>query len=482
MKTELSKEERGCCLKAMGITAIALVVLVLVVGWLWSRHAEKVRDKLLVVENRWAATGAPLTIDDLIARTPPGDPETFEWLESFGEKDPWRIENLAKIGGAREALRLARESGADPAELAKLEAWIACLGEAPPDSPLHHLYPSESLYFEIDLAEVSDCERHAVHLWVEAAGPRYERALRVLERGPIDWRGRLEEQLDAGDGPTVHQFPGPPITGYLELLRILDDLAILAAREGRTAEALEFLDRAKHAVDLIGEPQTLFVFLASSSGLSSFLWGLERTLPHLPAGTDLSELRSFLSSKGPVQGLITAIESERVHGCRMFDLIRAGDWDGDGAIGRRPSDWLIPWTSVSLDSDRIAYLEAMEGYLEECVSYQRGSAPVRGSEATERADSRVASMLLPRLDSLLDEALEAEVRLQFALAGLRAHAEGPDAALAEITATIDPFSGRPLQARIEEDGTLLMWSVGPDGLDTVAPDYFNPTWRFRKRR
>lgn len=479
MKTELSKEERGCCLKAIGIAATALVVLTVVVGWLWSRHAQEVRESLQEVEARWSASGAPVTIDDLIDRTPPGDPKTFEWLQGFEEEVvAWRAEDLWTLPGARRAAETARQSGADPVDLARLESWVTCLEDAPRDSVLFEREFWEAYRWSVDPMELSDCEYFAVCLSLESSGPRYERALGVYERGPIDMRDRIRASTEQGGDFTEQTFPKLPVGSYLTVVRILTDSSVLAALEGDPGEALSLLHQSLHAVDLLGEPATLMGLLARDLGFNIALAGLEHTLPRLPAEADLSRVRKFLSDPDPKRDLVLALEAERVHGNRVFDLIETGSRDGGAGRGNRPRDWLSRWSSAPLEADRTDYLRAMESHIGECSSPWSRSSTTAAAPRPDRSRSRTAAMLLPQLDNLRAAAAEKEVRLLLALTALEARTGGVEAAMAAITARTDPFSGSPFHARIEENGTLVMWSVGSDGIDQDAGLDEDIVWRF----
>ncbi len=91
---------------------------------------------------------------------------------------------------------------------------------------------------------------------------------------------------------------------------------------------------------------------------------------------------------------------------------------------------------------------------------------------------------------LLNQTLRIECRLTLARIALVSQRDGRDAALALAKATLDPFDGKPLRWREEEDGTILFWSVGADLIDDGGahpwsnPDQREPddiTWRVKPR-
>jgi hypothetical protein len=77
----------------------------------------------------------------------------------------------------------------------------------------------------------------------------------------------------------------------------------------------------------------------------------------------------------------------------------------------------------------------------------------------------IAALLTPNFRASIESVAWGEAQLTLARCALIGYREGADAARSEIAKSIDPYSGEPLHFRVDSDGVLVFWSVGPDGID-----------------
>ena len=98
---------------------------------------------------------------------------------------------------------------------------------------------------------------------------------------------------------------------------------------------------------------------------------------------------------------------------------------------------------------------------------------------TRRFYGIVSAMLLPRWDAQIENAAQLEARLLLTRAALIAHRDGFDAARAWAATQRDPFGTFPLRTRIDADGALSIWSVGPNLIDDDAPlpHWYTEDWK-----
>ena len=88
----------------------------------------------------------------------------------------------------------------------------------------------------------------------------------------------------------------------------------------------------------------------------------------------------------------------------------------------------------------------------------------------------LAPMMLPDFEMESHPWAELETRRRLCRLALIARRDGFEAAQAACAASLDPFDDQPLKSRVDPDGTLVLWSVGPDGTDQGAPRGGPLTW------
>jgi hypothetical protein len=162
----------------------------------------------------------------------------------------------------------------------------------------------------------------------------------------------------------------------------------------------------------------------------------------------------------------------------MFDALFDGRYAGDESppsIDGLTGMLLWAWRG----NDRVFYLEAMTAGIGWVRQPYYTAAPAMASwrERAETSATKnlciVSVMLVPPIDQYLEGANETRAHIALARAVLLARREGAEAAIAFASATPDPFRDAPLQSRIDEDGVLVLWSVGADFVDHGGRDAWN---------
>jgi hypothetical protein len=259
---------------------------------------------------------------------------------------------------------------------------------------------------------------------------------------------------------------------------VLSDVAVARAVEGRSDDARELLELAFRGPSLVEDWPWTMAFLTWQFGVRRALHGLERTLPSLPHDADLTSIEAQLSAVNVEAGLVRAFQGERAFGNDMFDALFDGRYAGDEsppAIDGLTGMLLWAWRG----NDRVFYLETMTAGIGWARQPYYLAAPAMASsrEWAEKSATMnlciVSVMLLPRMDAYIEGANETRAHIALARAVLLARREGAEAAMAFARATPDPFRDGPLQWRIDEDGVLVLWSVGADLVDQGGRDAWN---------
>lgn len=372
---------------------------------------------------------------------------------------------------------------------------------------------------------IGDDERGAKELasTIEArlGDPRRAQALDPCERQILLARGAVEEPLlelaldvcrsapESGERatrawtPDQGLDPDPDRTPAFLFVAIRSVSAVAVARaiEGRSTEAIELLGLAFRGASLLREWPSTLECVAANVAWGHALRALRAALPFLPPDADLTGLQSQIATHDPMRALERAILAERAFGNELFAALRDGRLSGSEGGLRAPSGWsgVVVWSM--LGHDRATYLEVMgraagwprAPYL--TIAADVDAFAGRFSESLALKSAFVTQLLVPRVDVQLRDAATTQAAIGLALAAIRARIDGMAAARSAAAATADPFRDGPLQSRVEEDGTLVLWSVGVDLADqggieedelidgrvTSATDPADLVWRVQPR-
>ncbi len=284
----------------------------------------------------------------------------------------------------------------------------------------------------------------------------------------------LQHFLAATGTAEWQPYPQLPVSAQFDALQRLSDAATLAARSGRSSQARQELERAfQLARSTSGRPWILGSQLANAS-VELCTDALQSCLNHLPPSVDLSSIEASLRGWQPRELCLAALRGDRTFANRIFQRLREGESlaepMGEGSH--------LPTDPRALDQDQRLYLDLMQAVITQCERphfdpQMRFDAYVEHT-LDSADDVTITRLFLPRVSEFHAGLLRAEVIRQLALTALEARREGVESARARLMALTDPFSGAAYRTRIEADGSLLMWSVGSDGVDDEA--LVDPEW------
>jgi hypothetical protein len=283
---------------------------------------------------------------------------------------------------------------------------------------------------------------------------------------PVDW--------DAG---TEALFPhlGP----LRSLARLLAAEAIVAARDGKPAEAVANLRAIQSMAQHIGQEPVLISQLVQYACLSTGQSGLRRILGESSLGeAECREIADALAGVDVHTPFARAVEGERSFGLWIFDAVRRRPLilmdEGNDAF--RVLAKLRVIGEPLLKQDELFYLRQMS----RCVTLAKEPGP--GRLARENTDelrypwyALVSRIVLPAFSTATNKRDEMEARLALARWGLALHVyrkrfgQYPPS-LDAVEKTLawdlpkDPISGRELAYQRQDDGYLL-YSFGVNQQD-----------------
>jgi hypothetical protein len=189
----------------------------------------------------------------------------------------------------------------------------------------------------------------------------------------------------------------------------------------------------------------------------------------LPQGSEFDSIAAKFASVEPREQLRRAMLGDRAVGMQVFAAIRNGDhgFEGFGEYSGLARFVQRLW----FEHDEADYLEDMERAVEAASQPHAVGGETRWEP---RFYNFVSLMFLPRWNEQIRSAAILEAQLLLTRAALIAHRDGFDAARAWVAAQRDPFAKLPLHTRIDTDGALSIWSVGPNLFDDDAP---LPPWK-----
>ncbi len=441
---------------------IALIAAVVIGSVRESRAIESLRT-----------AGEPLSLSEItFAKGRDGD--VLERARAFGEQYmDAPVFRYVYLTPPAEFAQEVRAAAGWNAAIEPVDELLECLAENGLDCNDWAIATDSKLADPTQARELTDCERKLVRARGALAEPLLDAARAVCTATP-DSAERL-----CRDWTVQEVFPElRPHVSVNHAVGVLRDVAVTRAVEGRSEEAPELLELAFRAPGLVEDWPWTMAFLSWRLGLARALDGLRVALPSLPHDADLANIEAQLSAVNVEARLLRALQGERAFGNEMFAALRDGrlaDTESVPSI-EGPTDMLV-WAWIG--NDRAFYLETMTTAIDWTRRPYHAVAPematwVEKGESSVAARLNIVSVLLiPRLDLMIESAAETRANIALARAAIVARREGAEVAIAFASATPDPFRDGPLQSRIDEDGVLVLWSVGTDLVDHGGRDAWN---------
>jgi hypothetical protein len=432
MSTEATRAQRRVWIRAVSWVAISVAivaVLAVIAAFVVRSTGRRRRDEALA---RISARGEPMRMADAI-RAPSGSGEDpLNWLKSFGdlpyvELDVRGLAECADVG----------EPGKDNFDLFK-------------DLQLQWLDPTR-------IDRPTPCELAVLRRACELEDLR--RAREVDRYRKFDW-SRVSV-----DGDTMESLlPKAPYFGAVAAVEQLTQAALAAAERGDSTESVRCLASAQRAAALFEDSPTL---------IGNHTWvlcqcmaseAIARVAALLPRSASFDSIDATLAAIEPRTQLQRAMLGERVIGERIFTAIRNGTNEFEGFARLTGLGRFVQRTWF--EHDEADYLEEMER------AVASAARPLETGGYTQwepRSYSFLSAMLLPHWSDYIQLSTVLGARLVTTRSALVAHRDGFDAAQAWAAAQRDPFSGKPLLTRVDAEGVLSIWSVGPNLVDDGGP-------------
>ncbi len=444
----------------VGLLVLTFVVVVVTGAARESRAIEAVR-----------ARGEPLSPQEI---TFPILAEPSDLLERLGrfqavfEEGPFFRD--IDFASRSEFLAELRAAEAWAGAVQPVEALFACAGEENIEFRKWADAVDARLAHPRHAGRLSPCERQLLGARAALRAPTLELARDACRASP-ETAERLLRDWSIADGldPGSDRYRVVMID---HAVRALTETAIARAVEGRGEEACELLALAFRGANLVqGWPwgvAHLFWQLAMGNAID----GLRVALESLPPDADLSLIALELAALDVESQFRRALVGDRALGNEMFAALRDGRLaGGDGTKPiplRGPAD-LLTWSWLA--HDRAFYLDTMtrsidwtrRPYIESVDEIAAFKEDMEGSLSARFA--LASPMLIPAIDKLLKSVATMRARIGLARIAIVARRQGTEAALRAAGDMPDPFRAGPLQARVEPDGTLVLWSIGDDRQD-----------------
>jgi hypothetical protein len=265
-------------------------------------------------------------------------------------------------------------------------------------------------------------------------------------------------------------------------IRLLSESAIDDALEQRSGEAIELLRTAWAGCARLSGIPMVWRSGCWPSMQCSVLLALRRILPLLPPDVDPDFLGARPDPEAERSAWMRALVVQRAVGNQVFALIY--EPLHHSSIGEYVRT--IPFRIVH-SRDHLKYLQAFEEALPAFQRpwWERKALPPYPPPGDIRF-ALLTNMLGPDFPDLSNMIATAEAHACLTRTALAIRREGSKAAGGIVSVSIDPFTGQPLHFRVEPDGTLVLWSVGSDGIDNGAPndpsaEASDIVWRWRAR-
>jgi hypothetical protein len=451
-------QTKGCVALLFG-TAVLILLCGLALKW-------KGRSNLAAELERIRAAGEPLLPEDIDFRDPGEGLDRREWLVRFGEEfedlyppvlgDPsslfWYDDHEASKDSEEVSLteheRLFREAMKEGRTREELVAEIRSAQADP--QVLANCSPFINCHFRTARTELGD------------AVPR---ALSIVDCAGFDLKAMTASAMDLDEDGMPSIFPVFPMSESFQVSDILRARHLQACLEGDKELAYKLLLAALDQADAYAWYGAVTQSMGWNILENRALDMLEDALYFLPMAEYLPELEQELEKARPMHFARQMCVTERAFGRRAYQW-----WKG--LLGHRPSIFTVEGFAAKAfqEFDELAYLERMGRFIHEFdrsrPTWERHAALGRdGAMESPPSWSLMCNFLLPKLEQVISSTLDIDCRLTLARIALVCHRDGRDACLALAIATLDPFDGQPLRWREDNDGTILFWSVGADGVD-----------------
>jgi hypothetical protein len=436
-------------------------------------------DSIEAEFERIRAAGEPVYPEEIVVTDPGPGEDALEWLAGWEKRREERCDwSMDALRDPLDMLGYAQGVGVELARLEPLEDLARLFEEGGFDEDRWEDLLFLSFPDALNDAATPLSEEHRTVLRAMAAGlPFTDQDLEEIGRlGGIDharlFEGMREEEYSSSE--QFDSFPGPSAIQYD--LWDLGNAAIVSAQQGRFEEALDRLDLAFRAAEMSeGGPAILTGYGTWSLLAWSAVSSVVPTVAALPSGTSLDAVDARLAALDPRAQLMIAMEGERTIINRIFQ------WLGQCAEFSLPVPEAFEEIlggvigQAALDRDQLFYLGLMREGMEmaemggpEYLAHRR-EYEVREEEFPWGAV--ISSIVAQTPEDWIDGKLELEARILLTRGALVAHRDGVEAGISWISGQVDPFDGKPLRHRVEEDGTTVYWSVGVDGVDDGAVAY-----------
>ena len=455
---------RALLISAAGLSAaLVLTALLLHLGG---------RQRVRAALERIRVAGDPVLPGDL-SFGPPGEGlDPTRWIEAMRSfESEWYLHDVDQdLDGLLERARQG-EFGAGHVEA--FEQVRACLNH----SSFDELWSSMQRNLD-HAAELDACQR-AAHRLLVLEGAEIETARDVRRYRAVDTGAELRGFLASGE-----IFPDPrERVGVFAANELLTLSAIQGALDGDLVTALQDLELSFECCKVAGEPLVIVHHQLWMAMRRASLDALRVVLSYSPPGLDMAPIRAWIvDSEGAEARLLRALKSERAIGNRLMQ-----DFDRQvSSVARGPIDTIeLFGYSIVASHDQATYLKWFEDALAWLAQPRDSAVRVPDFHGDRPWWAIRSAIICPRLNGVIEHTLALEASQGLALVALTAYEQGIEAARLEAAATLDPFDGQPLRMRLDPDGTLVLWSMGVDGVDDGGTDPHDVeqdiVWRVRLR-
>lgn len=414
------------------------------------------------------SAGIPLEAHDLppVAERGGVSPETW-WPKRSGASTSTP---LASLGYVTTPLHFGFHAA--PTDSPPLPPGHALYSSLPCDTLFQRLHEDERAFWAFLEESTADPVTNAE--WIECAGLAYqtfaaadpaalERALaacKVAQRNAHDGWNQV-----ARDASTVAQVD----QSHAEALRILRAFAFAEAFAGRADTVMQALEASFCVASLNQNLPSLEAYAQWSNEQIEVLRLLTACVSILPSDTDWSSVERTLATLDPLAQRLRAVDGEFVFAHALYRRFERGEPTGLQSLDAQDGVRVL-WEWTMRSRDELVYLRALRRHRELAPLSPAELAALPRSSETPQQWTMVALQLWSRTDVSRHPSwavLEAHRRLaRLCIACRRGGIDGlANLEAASPTARLDPFDGRPLRHRVEPNGVLTLWSIGPDLVD-----------------